>query len=583
MDLVQRTEPAVPRRVSLLLTGELRFVLVVTVGLMIFTSIPTIFGYLITPSDRWFSGVIYNVHDTTQYFSWMRESQERVFIENKLTSEPNEAIFLNLHWWIPGRFAAMTGMTLPQVYQLYRLVSIPLLILTTYAFVAFIFKDAARRRFSFLLTLLTSGLGWVWIVEKQLMGRPDVLYPTDVYTTAGNSFYVMMVSPPQAFATAVTLLTLLLGLLAIHLHRFSVGVAAGLLALFLGMGHIYDLVTVWAVLGLFGVLLVLRDGWSWLRFWSLFIVVLISAPSALYFGWVSSSANPLWQQALAQYDNLGVFTPNPFHLIILLGLPFIIALLGFTGIVPLKQNSNNELFIKIWFGITLLLIYLPLHFRIMLLTGFQLPMAVIATWAIFDRMVPWTKERLEGSRWARFSPQTGLIPAVFLLAVLPTNLYLFAWRMVDLSRQHYPYYIHQSDYRAFQWLESNTDPDEVVLSSFYIGHYVPGFSGNKAFLSNAVMTMDFFHKYELVGRFYGGDMTDEDRIDFLHRYDIKYIFVGPSEARVGPYVPKNSSQYRLVFEYQDTRIYKVIESRNLNTPILHAIWDKGSQALSVFR
>jgi hypothetical protein len=432
-----------------------------------------------------------------------------------------------------------------------------------------------------LLALLSSGLGWIWVVEKQISGGMEVLHPTDVYTTAGNSFYVMMVSPPQAFATAVTLLTLLLGLLAIHLRRLSVGVGAGLLALFLGMGHIYDLVTVWAVLAVFGVLLVLRDGWSWLRFWTLSVVVLISAPSALYFGWVSSSANPLWQQALAQYDNLEVFTPNPFHLLILLGLTFIIALLGFTGIVPLKKNSKNELFIKSWFGVTLLLIYLPLHFRIMLLTGYQLPIAVMATWTIYDRLVPWVREQLEGGRWSMLTHYTQFIPAVFILAILPTNLYLFAWRIVDLNRHSYPFYLPQSDYRAFQWLEANTDPDEVVLSSFHIGHYVPGFSGNKAFLSNAVMTMDFFNKYDLVEQFYGGEMSEEERIDFLHRYDIRYVFFGPAERRIGPYNPEGSNMYRQVFEYQDTRVYAVIQSRILNTPILHAIRKNSIQALPV--
>jgi hypothetical protein len=572
MDFVQRTRPAVSRRVSIL-AGEFRFVAAVTIGLMIITSIPTVFGYLSTPSDRWFSGVIYNIHDTTQYFSWMRESQERIFIENKLTSEPNDPIFLNLHWWIPGKFAGITGMSLPQVYQLYRLISIPMLTLAVYAFSALIFRDIARRRFSFLLALLTSGLGWVWVIEKQISGGADVAYPTDLYTTAGNSFYIMMVSPPQAFATAVTLLTLLLGLLAVHLGLFTMGIAAGAIALFLGMGHIYDLVTVWAVLAVFGVVLVLRDGWSWFRFWTLSVVVIISAPSALYFGWVSSSANPMWQQALAQYDNLEVFTPSPPHLLILLGLTFIVALLGFTGIVPLKQNSNKELFIKIWFGVTLLLIYLPFHFRIMLLTGYQIPLAVMATWAIYDRLIPWARERLEFSRWSRFAHHTRWIPAVFILAVLPTNLYLFAWRIVDLNRHNYPYYLHQSDYRSFLWLEANSDPDDVVLSSFAIGHYIPGFSGNKAFLSNAVMTMDFFTKYELVERFYSDEMKDEERFEFMHNYNIRYVFYGPSERRMGSYEPDDSNFYRLVFEYENTKVYEVLHSRINNTPILHAEGD----------
>jgi hypothetical protein len=512
--------------------------------------------------------VVYNVHDTAQYYSWMRESGHSVFIENKLTSEPNNPIFLNLHWWIPGRFAALTGLSMPAVYQLYRLVSIPLLTASLYAFTTVLFADQERRRFAFLLAILTSGLGWVWVVVKQFTG--ELPYPTDVYTTPGNSFYVMMVSPPQTFATALTLIVMLLGLLSVVRKNFMLGLAGGLLALFLGMGHIYDLVTVWAVLGVFGLILTIRDGWSWHRFSSLFVVVLLSSPSAIYWGWVSSSANPLWKQALAQYDNLEVFTPDPAHLLILLGLTFILAILGFTGIVPLKRQPDRELFIKIWFGVTLLLIYLPLHFRIMLLTGYQLPLAVMASWVLYDRVTPWVRSILEERGWRRQACVASWVPALFLLAVLPTNLYLFAWRITELNRHTYPYYLNQSEVRAMEWLEATALPDDVILSSFVIGHYLPGFTGSKAFLSNAVMTMDFNHKYELVDRFYRNDMTDEERSRLLVQYNILYIFHGPAERRLGEYDPGESEIFRKVFESDETVIYESVVPRINAAPLLHA-------------
>lgn len=554
MDFVQGSQPAAARRVTVA-WAEYRFVLAVTLGLILVTSIPTLFAYLSTPPGKWFSGIVYNVHDTAQYFSWMRESGHSLFIENKLTSEPNDPIFLNLHWWIPGRFAAVFGLSLVQVYQLYRLISVPLLTITLYVFSAVIFPDLARRRFAFLLAVFTSGLGWIWVVVKQFAG--ELLYPTDVYTTPGNSFYVMMVSPPQAFATAVTLLVLLLALLSILRNNLLLALSAGLLALFLGMGHIYDLVTVWAVLGLFGIFLVLRDGWSWPRFTALVSVVLISAPSALYWGWVSSSANPMWQQALSQYDNLEVFTPPPPHLLILLGLTFLTALLGYTGIVPLKKQSDQTLFIKIWFGVTLLLIYLPFHFRIMLLTGYQLPLAVMATWVLYDRVMPWLAERRETFGKLHLSSFSRWVPALFLLAVLPTNLYLFAWRIVDLNRHTYPYYLHTSELSAFNWLEDNANPHDVVLSSFDIGHYLPGFTGSKAFLSNAVMTMDFFAKHDAVTAFYGQEMLDHQRLEWLQKYNIRYIFYGPAERRLGSYNPGQSSLFQEVYSASETSIYEL--------------------------
>lgn len=562
MDSVQRSRPAAARRLALA-AGEVRFLIAVTAALLVVTSIPAAYGYLTAPPEKWFSGIVYNVHDTAQYFSWMRESGSRILIENRLTSEPNPPVFLNLHWWIPGRFAARAGLTLPQVYHLFRLLALPLLTLALYAFSAVLFTDLPRRRFAFLLSLLTSGLGWIWVLAKQFTG--ELLFPTDVYTTPGNTFYVMMVSPPQAFATALTLLTLLLALLGILTNRFSLALGAGFLALFLGMGHIYDLVTVWAVLGVFGLLLAARDGWSWPRFWSLSVVVLLSAPAALYFAWVSSPANPIWRQALSQYDNLGVFTPDPVHLLILLGLTFIVALLGFTGVVPLKNQTVKGLFIKAWFGVTLLLVYLPFHFRIMLLTGYQLPMAAMATWALFDRFAPWLQ-----ARQPRLPKLAALAPYIFLLAVLPTNLYLFAWRIVDLNRHTYPYYLYHDDVQALQWLEANRAPDDVVLSSLNTGHYIPGLTGAKAFLSNAVMTMDYHQKYELVQAFYDADTSDEQRAEFLHQYDIRFVFHGPAEKRLGGYDPGQSQFLKKVFASHETSLYEAVLPALNSGPILHA-------------
>jgi len=537
---------------------EIKFLCAVGIGLLAITSVPYLYGYLTAPADQWFSGVIYNVHDTAQYFSWMRESGHALFIENKLTAEPNRPIYLNLHWWIPGRLAAILGLSLPQAYQVFRLVALPLSVVAIYAFCAALFTDHARRRFAFLLCIFTSGLGWIWVVEKQFTGTLD--FPLDVYTTPGNSFYVTMVSPPQALATTLTLFVLLLAFLGLRRKQWRFSLGAGLLALFLGMGHVYDLVTVWAVLGGFGLLLTLRDGWSWHTFCHLAVVVLISVPSALYWGWVASDANPMWKQALAQYDKLGVFTPDPAHLLILLGLTFIIALTTFDGIVPLCRQTDRQLFVKGWFGVTLLLIYLPFRFRIMLLTGYQLPIAVLATWGLFDHVIPWVQERLESGRWRWLLSQERLyrwVPALFLLAVLPTNLYLLAWRVVDLSRHDYPYYLYRDDVEALHWMEENTDSDDVVLSSFTIGHYIPGLAGNRAFLANAVMTMDSDRKQEMVEAFFNPATSDAEREAWLRQYGVRYVFYGPAERKIGTYDPAQSPLFAEAFSSGDVYIYAV--------------------------
>jgi len=539
--------------------GILGEVLVASLALLVVTSLPYVYGFLTAPPDRWFSGVIFNVHDTAQYLSWMRESGTRFFIENKLTSEPNPPIFVNLHWWIPGRTAALLGLSLRQVYQLFRVLAVPLYVGVAYWLCGLFFADRRRRRFAFWLTTLSSGLGWIWIVDKYLNGLSDVRWPHDIYTTPGNTFWVMLASPHLTLALALTLLTLGLAWLGYERQRFGLSLAAGGVALFLGLGHIYDLVTVWSVLGMFGLLLTLRDGFRRRTFFSLFVVVLVSVPAPLYFGWVSSSANPLWQRALAQYDNLGAFTPSPLHLLVLLGVTFFLAVGGFAQKVgPLRSRSDRDLFLLGWFAVSLVLIYLPLRFQVMLLTGFQFALAVLATDFLFERLIPWLEAWLTRARkrgWLSGERLVRWVPAILLLAVLPTNLYLFAWRFVDLHRYSYPFYLHRDEVAAMRWLEANADPNEVVLSAFVTGHYIPGLAGTRAFLANAVMTIDFNRKRERVNAFFDPATPDEERRALIEQYGIHYVFYGPLEQSLGGFDPGRTDYLRLVFERGTVRIY----------------------------
>ncbi|HID88933.1 MAG TPA: hypothetical protein EYH27_03150 [Anaerolineales bacterium] len=524
-----------------------RFPPTVLLLLLVLSFLPTLYGYLTCPPDRWFSGVVYNMHDTAQYLTWMREAAVSLFTDNKLTAEPTPAVFVNLHWWLPGRLAALVGMGFAPMYQLYRLVAVALLVWVNYRLAAHLFADRARRRFAFLLNLLGSGLGWIWVVLKYAGGGAAPFFPLDVYTTPGNGFWVMVASPHLALAAALVAGVLLLALRAVEQDRIGWALGAGGLALFLGLGHVYDLVTVWAVLALFGLLRVLRDGRFWRTLLLLGSVVLLSAPAPLYWAWVSS--HPAWGQALAQYENLGVFTPDPLHLLVLLGLPFLLAAATFRGWVPLRAQDDRWLLVKAWFVSVPLLVYLPLHFQIMLLTGYTAPVAALATRGLFDHILPWIAARWE--RLARW------VPVTFLVLAALTNVYLLGWRFVELSRHHYPFYLHRDEVAAMEWLERETPPDEVVLSSFVVGHFLPGIAGDRVFLGNAVMTLDFNRKREQVAAFFGDGMSDAERAELLRRYDVRYVFYGPAERSLGSYDPEQAPFLELAYRAGEVSIYSV--------------------------
>jgi len=267
----------------------------------------------------------------------------------------------------------------------------------------------------------------------------------------------------------------------------------------------------------------------------------------------------MWKSALAQYDNLGVYTPNPAHLMILLGLTFAVALIAFLhSLGPLHSRSDRDLLIKGWFFINLVIVYLPLRFRIMLLAGFKMVMAALVTDWLYDRFIPWLSRQ---HRWCTRSIRARLlqfVPVVFVLLVLPTNLYLLAWRVNYLRRAEYPFYLAQSDISAIHWLEKNSSPEDVVLSAFHTGHFIPGLAGNKAFLANAVMTMDFYEKQSMLYKFFDVSTSDSWRSDLFHKFSVDYVFYGPAERAVGSYDPAESPLFMRAFDAGYTVVFRVI-------------------------
>lgn len=518
---------------------------------------PTVFGYMLTPPDKWFSGIAGNVHDTAQYLSWMRESGSRLLIENKLTSEPNPPIYLNLHWWIAGRIGALLDLSLIQSFHLFHLASIPLYVAVAYGVCHVLCRDRTRTRFALLLATFGSGFGWVWVLEKLLYHHQDVQYPLDVYTTQGNTLQVATISPHQLLALTLTLGVLTLGWLGYEFRRWSLTAAATALALFLGLGHVYDLVIIWAVLCMYGLLAALRHGFAWRRLAHLAIIVVGSAPAPLYFGWVSSSANPIWQRAFAQYDNLGVHTPPPAHLVILLGLPLVVSLVAVASrIRRFRALNNRDLLLVAWLVINLPIAYLPLHFEIMLLSGIQMVSAVLTTDVIFDDLIP-RLTTLRASTKQLVTAMPHLLPAAFLLLVIPTNVYLLGWRMNELSRGTYPFYLSRGDFDAMRSLEASRGGDDVVLSAFETGHYIPGLTGARAFLSNAVMTVDFFQKRALVDAFFSDRADDGWREAMLREYHITYVLFGPAERALGSYEPGASALFSPIFIEGSTVVFRV--------------------------
>jgi len=540
------------------------------IALVLFTSsLPYIFAYTTVPADKVFMGLSFNVPDHGQYFSWYRELSEAHLSANKLTPEkPNEPVFFNLLWWMLGRLGTGLGFeTYQPMYQFLRLIAIPLFLLMTYRLSAWFFEDIWMRRTAFLIATLSSGFGWMLIVFRELFMSND--YPLDIlmliFTSEGNTFFCAM-SFPHFLGAALYIFAFDLMLRGQATKKYSYAVGAGLITLFFGLQHTYDLALVYGILGLFGLAVWARDRTPPLYLIiSGVIIFALSVWPGIYSVWLTSSANPIWQEVLAQFDNAGVFTPMPWFVPVLMGLPLLLALWAAIKANPFKLQAVNDddLFLKVWFWGNFVLLYIPTDFQIHMFNGWQIPIALLATQALFQDVIPFVTKYLQ-PKISNSQTIKYLVIGCLVLLIIPTNLYLLLWRLSELRRYDYPYYLHQDEVTTLTWLEANTNDDEVVLSSLTVGQYVPALAGNFAFLSHWAQTVDFFTKQDMVQEFFTETTSDERRIEILtncntsYTCQVDYVLYGPAERQLGDYHPDNAPFLEKIETIEQVEIYKVV-------------------------
>lgn len=541
--------------------SEWRFVAATIALVLVVTSLPYAFAYLSTPPGQQFMGIMLDVPDHAQYFSWMRELSAANLAANKLTPEPNAPVFFNLLWWGIGRLGRVFGLGYAAMFQVLRIAVTIAFGMVAYWLCAWFFEDRTMRRTAFLVILFSAGFGWVLITLKYLLRWGDLpLQLILLVQIVEPNTFLGILSTPHLIGSALYVVSFILILQGEVKGQLRYAVAAGLFALFIGWQHAYDLILVYGILGSYGLLKWLRDRRLPLYLLkSGLIVGLLSCSPAIY-SVLLTSLDPVWKGVLAQYDNAGVFTPNLLLLPILMGPAFLLAL--FTALrdnpARLSGLDDKALFLKAWFWANFLLVYLPTNYQIKMLNGWQIPIAILATQGLFRYIVPLV-ERVAARRqwmWPSEALRRGVVAAL-LVIVLPTNVYLWAWRLVDLRRHDYPYYLHADEIAGLRWLEAHARPDDVVLSSLTIGQYVPALTGTRAFLAHWAQTLDFYGKSAMVEEFFAPGTDDARRERILQQYGVDYIFVGPAERALGGYDPRASSLFEEVFPSSSVSVYRV--------------------------
>lgn len=539
------------RRISAVFQEKrfIAWVALVTLGL---SSLPYLYGYLSSPPDRVFMGIALGTPDTNQYFAWVRAFTRSLVISNPLTPEPSEAVFFNLLWWLVA-LGVRLGCSHLVVFHLLRLVAVAVFTFVVYGVCGLFLEDPRWRKTASLIVIFGAGLGWVWVVGKYLTGR--LLYPLDVYIVEPNSFLALMAFPHFSLASALILVVFGFVIVGYERRQWRYPLAAGAVSFLLGWSHAYDLLLIYAIVGVFSLVIWMRNGWSPHLLLYPLALFMISCIPAFYSVYITRTF-PVWQQVLAQFTLADAWTPDPFHLLLVMGVPLWLAICTYGGLVPLHERSVRELFLSVWFVVNFFIAYVPLSYQIHYLNGWQVPVAILATKGLYQRIIPWLAERWSLVR--RFHlPRARWAPTLLFLAVIPTNVYLLAWRFVDLGRHASPYYLHRDEVAALDWLGANTAPDDVVLSALDIGQYIPSISGNRPFLAHWAMTVNFYDKRGRVTAFFSRTTPAAHRRDTLCRFGVRYVLYGLTERQMDEVPIAKLSYLRTVFLAPHAAVYAV--------------------------
>jgi hypothetical protein len=262
--------------------------------------------------------------------------------------------------------------------------------------------------------------------------------------------------------------------------------------------------------------------------------VLLSSPVVLY-SFLAFNADPLLRQWLAQ--NILLSAP-PLHYLLGYGPLLVPALFGWRA---LRHRSHLLRFVLVWAALIPILLYLPITTQRRLIEGFQLPLVAAA---VLGLTVMWR-------RWRRLA-----VPLVFALS-LPTTVLIVIGGVSTARAANAPVFVNAARLRAFEWLNVNGKPDEVMLSAYSVGNEVPVYTPLTAYIGHGPETVELAQKQPRVAAFFRAATTDSDRQRLLAEGRITFVLHGPAERALGEFDPNTAAYLQPVYTADGYAIFRV--------------------------
>jgi hypothetical protein len=560
---------------------EWRWVVVASLAVVAVSSIPYLVAWSQESPERIFSGCILLVEDCYSYLGKMRQGADGAWLFH-ISYTPEEhpgALFFPFHLLLGKTASLLPGRNLTGkivlVYHLARVIFGLGLLLVVYRFFTALTERVMTRRLAWLMVAVGGGFGWLLSLLGQTRWLGDA--PLDLVRSEAFAFITLYGFPHKSAAQSLLFGGFLCLLQAWELDGASYDIApyedlpdgrassldgkrhdlaprlrfrlaysspfkwailAGLLWLLMGLIVPFYVVVAWTVVGAAWAALCLRHkpAPALLPYEALVASVsaVLSAPIVAYAVWIFTT-EPVYAAWAAQNQ---ILSPHPLHYLAAYGPP--LALAAFAA-KDTWHDRGKAWFALAWVTVVPLLVYLPVNIQFRLLTGFQVPLSLLAA-------------RGATRLWDR--SRRGLVLAL-LLPMIPTNLLILASSSIWMTGQPFPSFRDGGEIAVLDWLAARAQPGDVILTAYDTGAYLPARVHARVLAGHDLEAVQAEEKREQIDRFFDSATEEAWRKQFLTTYRVDYVFWGPAERHLGDFDPDTMGGLSQVYQVEEYSLFTV--------------------------
>lgn len=535
--------------------------LVVSLVLVAIVTLPYILGHTLARPGTFFTGLVMNPEDSQSYFAKMLQGYDGQWLYRiPFTPEAHRPAFVGGFYLALGQLARFLGLSLIQIWHLARALASLFLFLITFGFIARFLDQARWRWTAFILAIVGSGLGWLFLVLNQAQWLGAFL--VDFRMPESHLFFTALTYPHVAAGTGLLLVVfwLLLEALTANRRAWLYALAAGLANLVLGIVYPFLVFLVGTTAGLYWIYLsIQKRRLLWRQAGLAAIAFAVPLPLFLYYAY-TYRVNDVYR---AWAEQAATLSPPWPHYLIAYGLLLAPAVLPLLRKSWREQIDDSLAFLWLWLLAAAFLLYGPLGQQRRFVQGLQVPLSVLATVGLKSVILPWLLATRSFQRLAsrpRYSTDglTSLLLFAFVAFTAISSLYLWAdVTAMTTFVQPYPFFRTQEEAAAVDWLRANADPHEVVLTTYETGNFVAARSGLPVVIGHWAETINWGRRLADTDAFYDASAGDDWRQDYLNAHDVRYVWHGPLERAIGDYDPGRSPYLRPFYDGSETQIYSV--------------------------